>query len=222
MYVGVIMRSELVTVPRTTSLKDAVNITKDKGIDHLLVVDTAGKLIGIVSDRDLKKSSASPATSLSTHEINYLLDKLTVDTIMTQKIFAVSPGTTIERAAQVMQENRIRCLPVMKDDKLEGIITTTDVLGVLLKAIGIDTDSARFTVLVKDRVGVIAEISQLLQEQQINIRSLITLPLEDHKGVYHLVLRVSAKDGEKAISAIRDKGFKVFTGYVEDIEGYLP
>ncbi len=163
MHVGRVMQTELVTVSADTSLTNAKKIIEEKKIAHLLIVDADEKLLGIVSDRDLKQSWASPATSLSVHELNYLLNQMTVGMIMISTPITVTPSTTIERAARIMQENRISALPVVENDQLAGIITTTDVMEVLLQAIGIDTDSARFTVLVKDRVGVMAEISELLK-----------------------------------------------------------
>jgi len=203
-------------------LVQAKAIIADKKIAHLLVVDEKGQLVGIVSDRDVKQSWASPATTLSVHELNYILKKLTVDMIMRKKIITISPGTTIERAASIMQENRISALPVIKNDKLVGIITTTDVMGVLLQAIGMDTDSFRFTVLVGDRVGVVAEVAKVLQDKQINIRSLVTWPEKKHPGVYQLVMRVAAADKEKVVSALTEADFRVLTEYVEDLTLYLP
>jgi acetoin utilization protein AcuB len=222
MHVGLIMRKDLVTVPPDTSLVQARDLISEKLIDHLLVVDKDEKLVGIVSDRDLKQAWASPATTLSAHELNYLLKQLNVDTIMVKKIMTVTPGTTIERAGRIMQENRISALPVMENEKLVGIITTTDVMGVLLDAIGIDGESARFVVLVEDRVGMIAEVSKILKEEGINIRSLVSWPEKAHPGIYQVVLRVGAANGEKAISALTRAGFKVLTEYVEDLSPYLP
>lgn len=222
MHVGLIMRKDLVTVPPDTSLVQARDLISEKLIDHLLVVDKDEKLVGIVSDRDLKQAWASPATTLSAHELNYLLKQLNVDTIMVKKIITVTPGTTIERAGRIMQENRISALPVMENEKLVGIITTTDVMGVLLDAIGIDGESARFVVLVEDRVGMIAEVSRILKEEQINIRSLVSWPEKAHPGIYQVVLRVGAANGERAISALTRAGFKVLTEYVDDLSQYLP
>lgn len=222
MHVGLIMRKDLVTVPPDTSLVQARDLISEKLIDHLLVVDKDEKLVGIVSDRDLKQAWASPATTLSAHELNYLLKQLNVDTIMVKKIITVTPGTTIERAGRIMQENRISALPVMENEKLVGIITTTDVMGVLLDAIGIDGESARFVVLVEDRVGMIAEVSRILKEEQINIRSLVSWPEKAYPGIYQVVLRVGAANGEKAISALTRAGFKVLTEYVDDLSPYLP
>ncbi len=222
MHVGLIMRKDLVTVPPDTSLVKARDLISEKLIEHLLVVDKDGKLVGIVSDRDLKQAWASPATTLSAHELNYLLKQLNVETIMVKKIKTVTPGTTIERAGRIMQENRISALPVMENEKLVGIITTTDVMSVLLDAIGIDGESARFVVLVEDRVGMIAEVSRILKEEQINIRSLVSWPEKAYPGIYQIVLRVGAAKGERAISALTRAGFKVLTEYVDDLSPYLP
>ncbi|MBN2060528.1 MAG: CBS domain-containing protein [Deltaproteobacteria bacterium] len=222
MYVGTIMKTDLVTVPQSMSLKEAKDIITEKQIAHLLVVDYKGRLRGVVSDRDLKENWASKATTLSVHELNYLLDQMTVEMIMVKTVITTTPDTTIEEAAQVMQTNRISALPVVQDEKLSGIITTRDVLGVLLQAIGINKDSTRLTVLVKDRIGVMAEISKILRDHQINIRSFFTWPERKHPGVYQLVLRVSAEDGEEAIEILTLGGFKVLTEYVKDLSEYLP
>lgn len=222
MYVGRIMNTYLMTVPPDTSLQKAKEIIDEKRINHLLVVDKNGNLIGIVSDRDIKQTSASPATALSVHELNYLLTQLTVEQIMSKKIITIPPGTTIERAALIMQKNRINALPVIEDEKLVGIITSSDVMRVLLRAIGFGEGSARFIVLVEDRVGVIAEVSRILKDQGISILSLVTWPEKDYPGIYQLVMRVAAKDKDNAVSALRDQGFKVLTEYVRDLTPYLP
>jgi len=222
MYVGRVMHTELVTVTPDTSLMKARDIITERKIAHLLVVDKKDKLVGIISDRDLKQSWASPATTLSIHELNYLLRQLTVEMIMVKKLITVSPDTTIERAAFIMHENRISSLPVMEKGKLVGIITTTNVMEVLLQAIGIDEDSARFRVLVEDRIGMLAEVARILKEQHVNIRSLVTWPEKKYPGVYQLVMRVAEADGEKAMSALREAGFKVLDKYVKDLEPYLP
>jgi acetoin utilization protein AcuB len=222
MHVGRIMHTDLVTVPPDTTIIKAKDIIAKKRINHLLVVDKNEELVGIVSDRDIKQSWASPATTLSTHELNYLLTQLTVEIIMVRKIVTISPSTTIERAASIMQENRISSLPVVEGEKLVGIITTNDVMEVLLRAIGFGEGSTRFTVLVEDRIGVVAEVSKLLKEQQVNIRSLITWPEKNHPGVYQLVMRVGVEDREKAISVLSDGGFKVLTEYVQDLTPFLP
>ena len=222
MYVGGIMQTDLVTVAPNTSLIKAKKILEEKKIAHLLVVDKKDKLLGVVSDRDLKRSWASDATSLSVHELNYLLDKVTVEMIMVKTFVSVSPATTIERAANIMQQNRVHALPIIQAGELVGIVTTTDVLGVLLQAIGIDRESSRFRVLVKDRIGVMAEVAKILKDEGINIRSLVTWPEKNYPGIYQLVMRVGAKDGKRAVQVLTKGGFKVLTRYVKDLQPYLP
>jgi len=222
MYVGTIMRTNLVTVSPKTTLVQARDILKEKKISHLLVVDNKKKLVGIVSDRDLKQNWASPATSLSAHELNYLLEKVEVSMIMIKTVVTIPISTTIERAAYILQQNRISALPVMDDGELVGIITSTDVVGVLLKAIGISDESTRLSVFVRDKVGTLAELTAALQAAEVNIQSLISFPEPEYPGVFELVLRVAGKDGDNAIKALTTKGFKVKSKYAKDLTPYIP
>jgi len=222
MYVGRIMRTDLITVSPSTSLEEANILIKKKKIDHLLVVNDSGKLLGILSDRDLKQYWASPATTLSNHELNYLLQQVIVEMIMIKTVITISPDTTAERAAYIMQEKDINALPVMENDKLVGIITSVDVMGVLLSAIGISDDSVRLGVMVKDSIGSIATVAGLLQKEQINIQSLFSWPEKKYPGVYQLVIRIAKEECEKALNALTDNGYKVISKYEKDISPFLP
>lgn len=221
MYVGRVMHTELVTVAPDTSLMKAREMLEQRKIAHLLVVNARGDLVGIVSDRDLKQNWASPAVALSKHELNYLLAKVTVDQIMVKKILTVSPLTTIERAALIMQQHRISALPVLDEGRLAGIITSRDVMQVLLEAIGIDEDSRRLTVILEDRIGFLADMSRLLRDAGINIRSLFAWPDKNFPGYYHLVMRVPAADGDKAMTVLEQNGYKVLTAYTKDLAPFL-
>lgn len=222
MYIGRIMHTDLVTVSPKTTLVEAKEMLEKKAIAHLLVVSSKKKLVGIVSDRDLKKHWASPATSLSSHELNYLLQKVLVSTIMVKTVHTVPTSTTIERAAYIMQQNRISALPVMEDDELVGIITSNDVMGVLLQAIGMSDDSMRLSIFVKDTLGKLAEVTDTLKHAKVNIQSLISYPEKDHPGVSQLVLRVANQDSERAIVALKTNNFIVKSEYTKDISTFLP
>jgi acetoin utilization protein AcuB len=142
--------------------------------------------------------------------------------IMTRTVKTITTETTIERAAFIMQVNNINALPVMENDELVGIITSTDVMGVLLQAIGMSEDSVRIAVLVRDRIGAIADVSSILRDKAINIQSLITLPLRDYPDINQLVLRLSGEDGPRAVALLNKNHFKVLTRYVKDLTPYLP
>ncbi|RZW20936.1 MAG: CBS domain-containing protein [Desulfobulbaceae bacterium] len=222
MHVGRIMHTNLITVSPQATLVEAREMINRWGIDHLLVVDAKEKLVGIISDRDLKLYWASPANTLSSHELSYLLEKILVEMIMIKTVKTITTETTIERAAFIMQTNNINALPVLENEDLVGIITSTDVMGVLLQAIGMSEDSVRIAVLVKDRIGAIADVSSILRDKAINIQSLITLPLRDYPDINQLVLRLSGEDGPRAVALLNKNHFKVLTRYVKDLSPYLP
>ncbi|PVY62598.1 CBS domain protein [Pusillimonas noertemannii] len=122
------MSTKVVTIEAGDTLLHATRTMKDNKIKHLPVVDRAGSLVGIVTDRDLKRASASDATTLEVHELLYLLDKVTIDTIMRKNVVTIDKGTALKQAAQMMVEKGIGCLPVMDGKQLAGIVTRTDVL----------------------------------------------------------------------------------------------
>ena len=222
MYVGWHMKTSLITVSLDTSLFKARELMDARKISHLPVTDGRAHLLGIVTDRDLRQAWASPATTLSVHGLTYVLQKLTVGNIMTKKVITATPAMTIESAAHLIHDHKISALPVLKDDKLVGIITITDLLEVLLTALGMSEDSSRLSLLVCDRIGVLAEVAGYMQRSEINIRSVMIVPLPNHEGIWQLILRVGMNVAAKAAEVLQEAGFKVVTRYVEDLTPYLP
>ncbi|PIE57763.1 MAG: acetoin utilization protein AcuB [Desulfobulbus propionicus] len=222
MYIGRIMRTDLVTVGPETTLVEARDMLEEKDVSHLLVVDKKGKLAGVVSDRDLKKNWASPATALSAHELNYLLEKVELGMIMIKTVITATPDTTIERAAYIMQTKSINSLPVQENEKLVGIITSSDVMEMLLMAIGMSESSIRISVFVSDNPGQLAKVTAVFKEANINIQSLISWPIKERAGIIQLVMRIAGEDGAKAVISLEKEGFKVATKYLKDITPYLP
>ena len=222
MYIGQIMHTNLVTVSPETTLVEARAVIDKNRIEHLLVVDKKGHLVGIVSDRDLKQNWASPATTLSVHELNYLLQKVEVRMIMVKTLKTVAPDTTIERAAYIMQTENISSLPVMAGEQLVGIVTSTDVMAVLLQAIGMNEESLRLGVLVDDQIGRLAEVTAIFQAARINIQSFFCWPVPEYPEISHLVIRVAKAEGDAAIAALSAGGFKVLTRYEQDLQPFLP
>jgi acetoin utilization protein AcuB len=222
MYVGWSMKTYLITVSPDTSVLKARELMDSHKISHLPVSDGRARLLGIVTDRDLKEAWASPASTLSVYELTYVLQKLTVESIMTRQVVTATPDTTIERAALLIHDHKIGALPVVKDDKLVGIITATDLMEVLLAALGMSDDSTRLSILARNRIGVLAEIGRIMQQADINIRSVVTTPLQGIDDVWQLILRVNAAVQADAVRALQNAGFKVITDYVEDLTPYLP
>jgi acetoin utilization protein AcuB len=222
MYVGWSMKTYLITVSPDTSVLKARELMDQHKISHLPVTDGRAHLLGIVTDRDLKQAWASPASTLSVYELTYVLQKLTVESIMTRDLVTATPDMTIERAARLIHDHKIGALPVVKDEKLVGIITSTDLMEVLLMALGMSDDSSRLSILARNRIGVLAEVGRVMQQAEINLRSVVTAPLQGTDDVWQMILRVNAAVQAKAIQVLRDAGFKVISEYVEDLTPFLP
>jgi acetoin utilization protein AcuB len=222
MYVGRKMTTDLITVTPDTPLVKARDLLREKNIKQLPVVDKKGSLVGILTDRDIKQAWASPATTLSIYELTYVLQKLTVESVMIKELITIDPGATIERAASIMHDRKIGSLPVVEGDKLVGIITSTDLMEVLLDGLGIKEESGRLVVLVKDRIGVLADVCTLLKDANISIVSMITLPVHQYPDIHELVMRVSSGKREAAVDCLSQAGYKVITEYKKDLEPYLP
>ena len=127
------MTKNPLTAGPTTSIKVAWKLIQERRIRHLPVVDE-GRLVGIVTDRDLRRVLPSPATSLEIHELHYLLDKITVSEVMTKDVITTTPFTAIPDAARTLLRNRIGALPVVEGGMLVGILSQTDVLEALTSA----------------------------------------------------------------------------------------
>lgn len=222
MYVGWSMKTNLLTVTPETSVFKARETMDNHKISHLPVTDGKARLLGIITDRDLKEAWASPATTLSVHELTYVLQRLTVGNIMTKKVITATPDMTIERAAGIIHQNKIGALPVVKHDKLVGIITITDLMELLLTALGMSDDSKRISMLVRDRIGMLTEAAKLMQQADIDIASIMSVPLHGQAEVWQLIMRVDLTNYKKAVKTLEDAGFKVITQYVEDLTQFLP
>jgi acetoin utilization protein AcuB len=129
------MNRDVVTVTPDESFRTALHLIRQKGIRHLPVVE-GKRLVGIVTDRDLRQAAPSGATSLSIHELHYILEKLTVRDIMTKQVISIRPDQTVEDAALLLLGHRIGGLPVVREGELYGIITETDILQAFLQLRG--------------------------------------------------------------------------------------
>lgn len=136
MLVSEWMTPDPVTVTSDTPIMAAMNLQRKHGFRRLPVVDHH-KLVGVVSDRDLRDASASQATTLSVYELNYLLSKLLVKEVMTRSVLSVKPEDPIERAATLMETHKISGLPVMDGDSLVGILSITDLLKAFVEILGL-------------------------------------------------------------------------------------
>jgi len=163
MLVGERMSHPVITIRPDLPIIDALNLMKREKIRRAPVV-RKGVLIGIVSDKDLLNASPSPATSLSIWEMNHLLSKVTVDEIMSKGVLTVTEDTPIEEAARTMVDNKIGGLPVLRDGKIVGIITETDLFKIFLELMGAREFGVRITALIQDEAGQLAKLTKSITD----------------------------------------------------------
>lgn len=130
-----IMNRTLVTVDTHASLRQAQRILDRRNIRHLFVMD-GKRLVGIVTDRDLRKAAPSSKSPLTTSAREEFMDELKVVEVMLRKLITASPSTTVREAAKVMIREKIGCLPVVEGKTLVGIVTETDLLEILVRGEG--------------------------------------------------------------------------------------
>jgi acetoin utilization protein AcuB len=164
MLVGERMSHPVITMSPDLPIVDALNLMKRERIRRAPVVKD-GKMVGIVSDKDLLNASASPATSLSVWELNYLLSKITVKEVMSKKVLSVMENTPIEEAARIMADNKIGGLPVMRGEDVVGIITETDLFKIFLELMGAREPGVRVTALIPDQRGQLAKLTQAIASE---------------------------------------------------------
>jgi acetoin utilization protein AcuB len=164
MLVGERMSHPVISIPPDIPITEALNLMKQERIRRLPVVK-GGKIVGIVSDKDLLNASPSSATSLSVWEMNYLLSKITIREVMTKKVLTVTEDTPIEEAARIMADNKIGGLPVLRNSSVVGIITETDLFKIFLELMGVREKGVRVTALFHEERGQLARLTQAIADK---------------------------------------------------------
>jgi len=202
------MSKDVITVDVNDSMHEATRRLKKHDI-RMLPVMNKGKLVGIVTDRDLKKASASDATTLEIHELLYLLTKIKVKDIMTRNVITVPPDYTVEETAQVLQKNKISGAPVVDaNGQLVGTITQTDLFRVLISLTGVDSGGIQFGIQVEDRPGSIKEVVDVIRSFGGRMVSILTsyddVP-EGYRKVYIRMRRIERSELQKLIQELESK-----------------
>ena len=203
------MQRNPVTISKDESVSAAARLLREKRVRSLLVVE-GKKLIGIVTDGDIRQAMPSPATSLDVRELHYLLDRLRVGEIMTTEVVTVLPETSIQDAARLMHDRKIRALPVIsrESNELVGIISESDVLAVLIEVMGLDEESARLELVLDDKPGVLADVTRLIMEHNVNIVSLLTA-YEPDRVKRLVVLRLKTSNLDPILQSLREGGYEI-------------
>jgi acetoin utilization protein AcuB len=207
MFVADWMTKKVVTISPDTSITEAARITKENKIRHLPIMKK-DKLVGILSDRDIKEYVPSKATSLDVYELHYLLAKTKVEGIMTKKVITTTLDSPIEKAAMAMLENKIACLPVLENNQLVGIITDQDIFQVLVDITGIRHGGYRVSLTLEDVPGSIKGVADIIRKYGFRLQSVLTSYKKVKTGFRHIVIRMTSNGDFAGMKSALEKGYK--------------
>jgi acetoin utilization protein AcuB len=203
------MSKEVITVDADDTMQNAIYILQEQNIKMLPVMDGAS-LVGIITDRDLKKASPSDATTLDMHELLFLISKIKVRDLMKEPVFTARPDDTVEEAAALLLEKKISGLPVIdENNRLVGIITRSDIFRVLLSLSGLGKKGIQFAIRIKDMPGIIKEVRELIHEHGGRTASILSSSDNAPEGYLNFYFRIYQIDREKLpslLDKVREKG----------------
>jgi acetoin utilization protein AcuB len=210
------MNPNVITVDADDSMLDATKILKEHNIRHLPVLEK-GKLVGVVTDRDLKRASPSDATTLEAHELLYLIANIKVREIMTRNPITVPYNFTIEEAAEILLQAKISGMPVVdKQGDVIGTITQTDLFKVLISLTGVGKKGVQFAFLLEDRPGSIKEVADVIRSYGGRMASILSSYEKAPEGHRYVYIRMYDVDRTKMKQLKEDLKKKAKVLYLVD------
>lgn len=205
------MQTKVISVPSNTSLYDARKIMVENKIKRLPIVDN-GKLVGVTSLNKIREASPSDATTLSIHELHYLISKMTVKDIMHKNIITCGPDDPVEEVAMIMHTRQIGAIPVLNNNKeLVGYISSNDLFKLVVMMLGLDRPLSRITVQFsrEDVCSKLDRMVAILDKHKLCVRSLVRYDRND--TLSDIVVRTEAADVEGFVKEAVTEGFKVIS-----------
>jgi acetoin utilization protein AcuB len=202
------MSKPAITIDADASMHDAIKLLKDHNIKMLPVMEK-GNLVGIVTDRDIKRASASDATSLEIHELLYLISKIKIREIMTKNPITVPQDYTVEETAEILLKHNISGVPVVDQfSDVIGTITQNDIFRILISLTGAEKRGIQFGVEVEDRPGSTKEVTDIIREYGGRMASILTsydMAPEGYRRVYIRMYGIDRFKINKLKEAIGEK-----------------
>jgi acetoin utilization protein AcuB len=200
-----IMKTEVETLRADDTIEMAVKLLRDKKIRHIPIVDDNMAVIGIVSDRDVK--DGTPSIFQKDKAAEELQNPLKL--IMNSNVITGHPLDFVEEAAALFYEHQIGCLPIVKENRLIGIITETDLLYTLIQLTGAHQPGSQIEVKVENRSGVLYEVAGIIRKHNANIHSVLVYPDRQDENYKILVFRVRTINPMAVIEDLKKEGYVV-------------
>ena len=202
MYVKNRMTSNPYIVAPEDTVNDTMMLMRQKRVKSLPVVKN-GKLVGVVTEKQLAEITPSPATTLSVFEVSYLLSKTKIETIMTKDVVTISSNDLLEQASLLMRNHNVSCLPVLDNNKLVGIICESDIFDSFIDIMGLRDTGTRISIdIIEDKPGIVAEVAGIIAQSGINITHLVLYRNE-------LIIRVNTLNVEQVEKSLSERGYAI-------------
>jgi len=183
------MSTNVITIESTEPMQQAINLLMEHHVSMLPVMEE-GKLVGIVTDRDLKRASPSDATLMDIQHVLYHLSRLEVGAIMSRYPITIADDFTMEEAAEVLLNNGISGAPcVDKDGRITGVITKNDMFKAFIALSGLAKRGVLFGFLLEDRAGSIKDVTDLIRKYNARLVSILTSYEKAPEGYRYVYIR---------------------------------
>ncbi|KAB2338860.1 CBS domain-containing protein [Cytobacillus depressus] len=206
MIVEEIMRIDVFALSKDDTIEKAIKLMSEKKIRHLPIIDENRYLVGLVTDRDIR--DATPSILFETEKFKEGLQN-PIKKIMKTDIITGHPLDLVEEVSAIIYEHRIGCLPILKDNKLVGIVTATDLLRTLVELTGAHQPGSQIEVKVPNRSGMLSEVTKVISNRKANIQSVLVYPDKSDEKYKILVIRVQTMNPFSIIDDLKTAGHQV-------------
>jgi acetoin utilization protein AcuB len=198
------MKQKVLTLGPEASAFEALRLCRERRIRHIPVVKDE-RLVGIISDRDLR--DASPP--LGDPDRVSTMKEIRLEDVMTREVITTHPEDTIVHAAREMYERKIESLPVVDEEKLLGIVTSSEVMRALIAVIGVHEPGHSRIAVQTLKPGDLAEVSDIIQGRGVDIFSVLSSPGKVTSHERTLVFQVATRDPSSVIQGLQEAGYEV-------------
>ncbi|TFD98198.1 acetoin utilization AcuB family protein [Jeotgalibacillus sp. R-1-5s-1] len=205
MIIEDMMVRDVHTLAPDSTLEEAIELMSKEKIRHIPVIDVNKKVVGILTDRDIKEFSPSP---FQTENREKLFQTKVLD-MMTTPVITGHPLDFVEEVAVTFMEEQIGCLPIVSEDKLVGLITETDILHTLIQLTGATQPGSQIEVKVPNKQGMLYEVAGIIRKNHSNIHSVLVYPYKQDESYKILVFRVQTMNPMSVIDDLREEGHEV-------------
>ncbi|RHW33231.1 CBS domain-containing protein [Lysinibacillus yapensis] len=214
MIIEEIMQTDVFFLAPTNTVKDALEVMREKKIRHLPIVDDNEKVVGIITAHDLKNILPSSLNK----DINLTTYDTPLEKIMVKDPLIGHPLDFIEEIALTLYESKISCMPIVSGGKLVGIVTSTDLLYTYIELTGANKPSSKIDIRVSDKPGILSDVMEIFKNHHANVLSVLVYPSVQNNDTKIISVRVQIMNPLPIIEDLRKESFNVLWPNLPGVE----